>query len=266
MIQAEATFFWIALFAYLGATLFFSLNAALRKAWLSRLAQSILVAGFVAHTLAVAFRWAVTAHPPLVGMYEFVNSLAWAIVLIYLGLQIRFRTEALGLFVSPLAFVVIVVASLFPRTPTEQLIPSLQSYWLQIHVSMAVLGEGTFAVAFASSVMYLLRRSNRLHAPSPEALDDLTYKAILLGYPLFTLGALFAGAIWAQIAWGSLWSFDPKQVGSLIVWLVYSAYLHTRFSLGWSGARSAWLSIAGFLCAVISFILNLILPGLHAFP
>jgi cytochrome c-type biogenesis protein CcsB len=262
----ETSLFWIALFSYLGATLLFSLHLTFKKAWFSHAAQVILLAGFASHTLAMAFRWIFSGHPPLIGMYDFANSLAWVIVFFYLGVRIRFGLEILGLFVSPLAFAVIVIASLFPSNPGEQLIPVLQSYWVKIHVAMAVLSEGTFAVAFASSTMYLLRRFNRLKAPSLEVLDDLTYKAVLLGYPLFTLGGLFAGAVWAQMAWGSLWSFDPKQVGSLAVWLVYSAFLHTRFAFGWSGARSAWLSIAGFLCAVVSFIVNLFFPVLHVFP
>jgi cytochrome c-type biogenesis protein CcsB len=113
----------------------------------------------------------------------------------------------------------------------------------------------------------LLPVTSRFSARLPETqtLDSVAYKAIGVGYPLFTVGALFAGAIWAEQAWGSFWSWDPKEVGSLIVWLVYSAYLHARFVKGWTGVRAAVLSAAGFTCTILTFFANLILGGLHAY-
>ncbi len=96
-------------------------------------------------------------------------------------------------------------------------------------------------------------------------LDELSYKAVSLAYPLYTIGALFAGAIWAEQAWGSFWSWDPKEVGALIIWLFYSGYLHARYQRGWKGRRAAILAIAGFLMVVISFFGNYFFGGLHAY-
>ncbi len=265
MLGSDVTFFWIALFAYLGATVLFALEVGARTKRIGKVALVVLMAGFCSHTVALVIRTVATGHPPFTGMYEYASSLAWATVLFYLIFQLRRKGENLGVFVAPIAFAVIVVASLFPKEMEQQLVPALQSYWLQIHVSLAVIGEGAFAVAFATSVMYLVKMRGVRWLPSLDALDDLTYKAIVFGYPLFTLGALFAGAIWAWKAWGSPWGWDPKEVGSLVVWLIYSAYLHARFTAGWRGRRAAILSIVGFSAAIFTFISNLFIGGLHAY-
>lgn len=266
--MSDVTMFWFSLFAYLAATILYALFLAFKSKALSKTATVCMVLGFVAHTLAWVVRSIQAGHLPLTGMYEFAISFSWAIVLGYLIFQIWYRVEMVGAFVAMVAFAMIVVASLFPKDIERQLVPALQSYWLQIHVSLAALGEGIFAVAFASSVMYLLRKGplkNAENFPSLEILDEVTYKAIIIGYPLFTLGALFAGAVWAQRAWGSFWSWDPKEMGSLIVWLVYSAYLHARFTKGWTGTRAAILSITGFLLTLLTFLSNLVLGGLHTY-
>ena len=233
MLGNDVPFFWVSLFAYLIATLLYALDAANPGRWSGKAAFVVLTAGFVSHTAALLVRGFATGHPPFVGMYEYASCLAWATVLFYLVLQLRHRAQSLGIFVSPVAF--------------------------------AVIGEGAFAVAFASSVMYLLKLRGADRLPSLETLDDLTYRAIVVGYPLFTLGALFAGAIWAWKAWGRPWGWDPKEVGSLVIWLIYSAYLHARVTAGWKGKRAAILSILGFAAAIFSFISNLFVGGLHTY-
>ncbi|MBU1652263.1 cytochrome c biogenesis protein CcsA, partial [bacterium] len=98
-----------------------------------------------------------------------------------------------------------------------------------------------------------------------EILDEINYKAIALGYPLYTVGALFAGAIWAEQAWGSFWSWDPKEVGSLIIWLFYSGFLHARYQRQWRGSKAAILAVFGFLMVLLSFFGNYFFGGQHAY-
>jgi cytochrome c-type biogenesis protein CcsB len=265
MVVTDVAFFWVALFAYLGATVLYALDVAFTGKRFGTVAVAVLGAGFGFHTAALVVRSIAAGHPPFTSMYEYASCLAWATVLCYFILQFRRRARNFGIFVSPIAFAVIVIASLFPKDVDNQLVPALQSYWLQIHVTLAVLGEGAFAVAFASSLMYLFRMKGSQWMPSLEVLDELTYRAILIGYPLFTIGALFAGAVWAWKAWGTPWSWDPKEVGSLVVWIIYSAYLHARMTAGWRGKRAAILSIAGFAAAVFTFVSNLFIGGLHAY-
>ncbi len=98
-----------------------------------------------------------------------------------------------------------------------------------------------------------------------DLLDEINYKAIALGYPLYTVGALFAGAIWAEQAWGSFWSWDPKEVGSLIIWLFYSGFLHARYNRQWKGSKAAILAVFGFLMVLLSFFGNYFFGGQHAY-
>ena len=101
--------------------------------------------------------------------------------------------------------------------------------------------------------------------PNLKILDEISYKAISVGYPLFTIGALVFGAIWAHLAWGTFWSWDPKETGSLVVWLIYSAYLHSRYVKGWRGSRAAILAVLGFISALLTLVANLVLGGLHSY-
>jgi cytochrome c-type biogenesis protein CcsB len=162
--------------------------------------------------------------------------------------------------------IVLVIASLLPKEASKQLMPALQSYWFYIHVTLAALSEGAFILAAGAGIMYLFKRRNESgRLPSKEFLEELVSRSIRIGYPLFTVGALFAGAIWAQKAWGSFWSWDPKETGSLVIWLFYTLLLHQDVRGKWRGRSLAILSIVGLVLIIISFLGNLFLGGLHAY-
>lgn len=111
-----------------------------------------------------------------------------------------------------------------------------------------------------AAIQPLLRNTNA------DLLDEVTYRAIAIGFPVFTLGGLIFAAIWAQIAWDRFWGWDPKEVWALVTWFFYAAFLHLRLSRGWHGEKSAWLAVAGF--AIIMFnliVVNLVLAGLHSY-
>ena len=121
-----------------------------------------------------------------------------------------------------------------------------------------------FAVPFFV-LGYLLVGVLRNRIPELEVLDSLAYRTISLGFPIYTFGALISGAIWAHYAWGKWWSNDPKEVGSLIVWFVYAIYLHARYVKAWSGTQAAAAAVLGFLLAVLGFVGNSVLGGLHSY-
>jgi len=101
---------------------------------------------------------------------------------------------------------------------------------------------------------------------SAENLDEITYKSIAIGFPIFTLGGLIFGAIWADQAWGTYWSWDPKETWSLITWFVYAFYLHGRMLRGWRGKRVAIVAVVGFMAVIFTYLgVNLLLSGLHAY-
>ncbi len=256
---------------YLLAFVVFAVYGATRRGPVAKAATALLALGGVLHTVAIVVRWAAAGRVPFANMYEYANIMAWMAVLSYLIVAWRYRRPMVGVFVSPLVVVLIVSASLLPNEVQTQLVPALQSYWLPIHVVLAALGEGAFLVATAVSIMYLIVSRRRVKDAaaaggiSLETLDEINYKAIGIGYPLYTIGALFAGAIWAYEAWGSFWSWDPKEVGALVIWLFYTLFLHARYNRGWRGRKAAWMSVIGFVMILLSFFGNIFLGGQHAY-
>lgn len=269
MTTPDVHFFTASLWLYLGSFILFTAFFAWRRNLLGRIGAALLFAGGGFQTVGIGLRWNLAGHVPLSNMFEFASTMSWMAVVSFGILLWRYRKLVIGVFVAPLVFALVVAASLLPKELSQQLVPALQSYWLTIHVSLAALGEGAFAVAFAVSIMYLVTRRSGSgghgRLPSPDLLDEINYKAIAIGYPLFTIGALFAGAIWAHNAWGAFWSWDPKEVGSLIIWLFYTGYLHARLQRNWKGTRAAVMSILGFLMTILSFVGNLVLGGNHAY-
>ncbi|GIP20146.1 cytochrome c biogenesis protein CcsA [Paenibacillus sp. J22TS3] len=371
-----------------------------------RISFFISTVGLLGHLLYFGTRWAAAGRIPVSNMYEFMSFLSMMIMVAFTIVFIIYRKTLLGLFALPIAIIVMAYAAVFP-TEVQPLIPSLQSIWLYIHVTLAATGESFFAVGFAAAFMYLLRtvnfdgreKSDRrqrwwveftmfsivivigfivavfafrasgyqavfsseqvvaateaspevstksdtvvynmppivapynsktdsmqsflgmnsplLHAPSwiegvtagrklntivwsviagaiiyallrllvrrplgklvspllkgldPDDLDEISYRAIAIGFPIFTLGALVFAMIWAQQAWGRFWGWDPKEVWALISWLYYSAYLHLRLSRGFQGRKASWLAVLGFLVIMFTLVgVNLVIAGLHSY-
>jgi len=203
---------------------------------------------------------------------------AWTILLIYILIDLKYRQRSVGAFVVPFAFLGMAWAQLQLNDAIEPLVPALQSNWLTYHVITCFLGYAAFAVACGVSIMYLIKvgkeEKNASGSPvggilalfpSARILDDINYKSIMIGFPLLSLG-IITGAAWANYAWGTYWSWDPKETWSLIVWFIYAAFLHARFTRGWVGKRAAWLSIFGFAATIFCYLgVNLVLSGLHSY-
>jgi cytochrome c-type biogenesis protein CcsB len=155
---------------------------------------------------------------------------------------------------------------LLAKSEIRPLMPALQSNWMGIHVITYLIGYGAMALACFMSVLYLFFAKKKQAASSEMVyLDDLIYQLTLFGFPFLTIGMII-GSVWANVAWGSYWFWDPKETCSLITWLVYALYLHLRLLNGWKGVRSAYLSILGFLVTLFTFVgVNYILPGLHSY-
>ena len=208
-------------------------------------------------------------------MYEALVSVSWCTVLVFLVMEWKFKSDILGAFTFPLISIAMAYASLAPnvRDEIEPLIPALQSNWLTYHVLTCFLGYAAFAVSFGSSIAFLVknRKSKKLSDASPgvlpgtDLLDEIIYKANAVGFLLLGIG-IITGAIWANYAWGSYWSWDPKETWSLITWLIYAIFLHARFTIGWRGNRTAVLSIIGFCGVLFTFFgVNYVLSGLHSY-
>ncbi len=169
---------------------------------------------------------------------------------------------------TPLALLALAYASLSPEVDRSirPLIPALKSNWLVVHVMTCFLSYAAFAFSFVSAILFLTRSDARKSVLPPKAtLDEMIYRGVLAGMPLLTIG-IITGAFWAHFAWGSYWSWDPKETWSLITWIIYALFLHARLIRGWKGKKSAVLSIVGFLAVIFTFLgVNFILSGLHSY-
>jgi cytochrome c-type biogenesis protein CcsB len=272
--------------AYFASMVLFVVYLATRSRNIALGANVLAWGGFVAHTAAIGLRWYESyqvpggvGHAPLSNLYESVVFFSWTILFIYILIDLKYRQRAVGAFVIPFAFLGMTWAQLRLDDAIEPLVPALQSNWLTYHVITCFLGYAAFAVACGVSIMYLIKagkekaRSDDSPAggvlalfPSTRVLDDLNYKAIMIGFPLLSLG-IITGAAWANYyAWGTYWSWDPKETWSLIVWFIYAAFLHARFTRGWVGKKAAVLSITGFAATIFCYLgVNLVLSGLHSY-
>ena len=226
-------------------------------------------AGLAANTLAMTAHAVSAGRLPLTSGYEFLLDFAWGIVLLYLVFEFRTKIKIVGILVLPVAWAILgIIAVLMPASQkvTGPLMPALKSNWLTIHVVTVICAYGGFTLAFGLAFMLLWGK--RLYSAfhiDPNQLDRLCYRAIAFGFLLLTM-AIISGSIWAEKAWGSYWSWDPKETWSLVTWLIYGAYLHARKTREWQGRPAAVMAVAGFLAMLFTFFgVNYMLPGLHSY-
>jgi len=266
-------------FIYFLAFMGYLAGMVMNRAFLSRLGTYLSVLGFTAQTLAIILRWVESyelgmGHAPFSNLYESLIFFAWTLMFLYLILEWRTKNRTIGAFVTPLAFLAMAYASFSPNISShiQPLIPALKSNWLISHVITCFFGYAAFAISFGISIMYLLKRmdtedKNNLFLkliPSNAILDDLNYQMLVIGFLMLTLG-IITGSVWAHSAWGTYWSWDPKETWSLITWLVYASVIHTRLVKGWTGKKIAILSIMGFACVLFTYFGVNYLAGLHSY-
>lgn len=239
-----------------------------------RLATPTLSVAVILHGMAIVLRWIEARYAPLSNGFEAFSAYAWGLGLVYLLVGSLRRHTVLGLFVTPLALVSILVASVLPKR-IEPLVPVLQSHWLPIHVGVSFAAYAMFSLAFVAAIAYLLqmqalkqpaRRRWARQLPSLETLEILERRLAVVGLWLMT-GALVTGSLWAEQAWGVVWVWEPQQVASLITWLIYAFYFYARHSAEWRDRRAAWLLVCGFASVLMTFVgAELLLPsGRHNF-
>ncbi len=270
MLELENILFTLVMLCDFAAMVLYFLFIAVKREHLSRTAVLLQSLGLVLHTAALICRGIGAGRLPLTNQYEFATSFAWGLSLVSLIFVWKFRFPVLGAFSAPVTFLVIGYAAMQSREVRE-LMPALRSRWLFFHVSTVIVAYGAFGVAFVVSVIFLLR--GRLekgsfldaHIPGNEELDMISYRSAALGL-LFLTFTILTGAIWAERAWGSYWSWDPKETWSLVTWIVYAVYLHLRLRRGWQGKAAAAFAVVGFVCVLFTYAgVNTFLPGLHSY-
>ncbi len=228
-----------------------------------RVASIVLWVGFLCHTLVIAMQYLEVGHIPVQNLQETLSSFGWAVVGLFLMLQMKFNLMVLGALVAPLATLSVVIASILPRPPVE-IAPLFRGLWRTFHIGTLIVGNAAFAIAFLVGILYLIQEKaikdkkrgfffRRL--PSLKLLDSMGYSCLIAGFPMLTFG-IITGVIYAQMVHGQFWSWDPKEILAGITWLVYAALLHERLAVGWQGRRAAIMTIVGFVILLFTFFLR----------
>ncbi|MBW1798470.1 MAG: c-type cytochrome biogenesis protein CcsB [Deltaproteobacteria bacterium] len=239
-------------FVYFGSFMLYLFMMVNGREIFGRLATIVTAVGFAVQTMAIILRWVESyslgiGHAPFSNLYESLIFFAWTIILLYLF--------------SPNI-----------RSHIQPLIPALKSNWLISHVITCFFGYAAFGLSFGLSIMYLLKRldnDDRKNIflkliPQKGILDELNYQMVVIGFLMLTLG-IITGSVWAYSAWGSYWSWDPKETWSLITWLIYASVLHSRMVRGWKGKKIAILCFIGFSCVMFTYFGVNYLAGLHSY-
>ena len=240
-----------------------------------RIAVALTILAWVIHVAAVGLRAFAAGRVPWANLFEFTLTGTAIIVGVFLVAQIWRDVRFLGAFVTGVVVLLATLATVNFYVDVTPLPPPLQSAWLVIHVLVAMLATGFFAIGGGLSIVQLLqarRESGKATGmkflrsfPAADVLETTANRLVIVGFALWTF-TLMAGAIWAERAWGRYWGWDTKEVWTFIIWVVFAGYVHARATRGWRGSRSAWLAIIGFAAVIFNFtIVNLFFAGLHAY-
>jgi cytochrome c-type biogenesis protein CcsB len=239
-----------------------------------KVAMALTVVGWVLHVAADVMRGLAAGRVPWANMFEFSMTATAIVVGVFLVLQFWQDFRFLGAYITGFVLILLGLATVNFYVAVIPLPDALQSAWLVIHVFVASLGTGFYAVGAGLSIAQLLQSRRETTGkgpgflatlPSAEKLENLAYRVILVGFVFWTF-TLIAGAIWAERAWGRYWGWDTKEVWTFIIWTIFAGYIHARATRGWRGSRSATLAIVGFAAVLFNFtIVNLFFKGLHAY-
>ena len=248
---------------------------------LERVSLALAILGTLILAAGVIMRGIAAARVPWANLYEYSITGALILMMIYLVSVRSKEVRIMATFVVGFVLLVLGTAVSVFYVQVASLMPALQSYWLVIHVMVALLATGFFSLAAALSLAYLLKTANWVQNaktkgtenfraimgifPSKETLERLAYRFNISGFILWSF-TLIAGAIWAERAWHRYWGWDTKEVWTFIIWALYAGYLHANATRGWTGKRAVWLGLVGFAAVVFNFtIVNMFFKGLHVY-
>jgi cytochrome c-type biogenesis protein CcsB len=279
--------------ALLIATLFYWYKVVFSEKNKKNISLGLLITLFsnISLFFMLSSRWIYSGYFPLSNLYESLIFLTWGLTFIQLITEYKTKSQLIGAIASPVAMFTIAFASLSLPNDMKKaapLVPALKSNWLMMHVSVMMISYSTLILGSLLAILFLVlskgkevnlqgssisitnqyRENNELRVRNLtllESIDNLSYRIIGLGFPLLTVG-IIAGAVWANKAWGSYWSWDPKETWALITWLVFAAYLHARITKSWQGKKPAILASIGFIVVWICYLgVNFIGKGLHSY-
>ncbi len=269
--------FNLTIFLYLLSTFLYLGHLVHQKDFFSRWATWCMILAFSVHTLSLLYRFLVFGSLPFGSLPLSLSFYSWTLVGIFLLMLINFRIHVMGSFISPLAFIAVLIS--FSKgwsgvTTREPWSGILKSAWVPLHVTFSLIGDSLFALAFCAGILYLIQeyRLKKRKAlvrisslPSLETLDRVNFRCLTIGFPLLTVG-LIIGAIGAEYTLNIPWRYDPKVIWSVLTWFLYAGMIHARLIKGWRGKKAAILAIFGFIIVSFSYLgVNIFLTGYHHF-
>jgi cytochrome c-type biogenesis protein CcsB len=264
---------YFTLIAYFAATGLWLLYFLAQREGYYRAGAWVMAGGLACHTLALIQQVWISGSLPAASFGATLLLFAWALVAAFLLLIWRYPIKVLGALVAPLAALMVSGALILPQ-PQGAVSPLLQGFWLTVHICLTLTGYAALALACLGGILYLIQERQikgkqfgffYRRLPSLSQLDTLNSWCLTIGFPLLTAG-IISGSLYAQHTLGRFWSWDPKEVLTLIAWLIYAVLLHERLTVGWRGRRAALMAIGGFLVLVCTFVgANLWLTGYHSF-
>ena len=256
--------FFSGLVLYFTAMVGMFVAVVFKKEKLNQIAWYLLLAAAAAETLYLIIRGVKAGRLPMSNQFEFAASFSWGIAVILIFIHYRLRIEWVDSFGTAMAFLILSYAALQPREITE-LMPALRSAWFGFHIGSAAFSYASFLLAGAAGIRYILTYRKNPQDVHLEKMDYMIYRLIAVGLLLLTI-TILSGAIWAEEAWSSFWTWDPKEVWALITWILYAIFLHLRLGRKKSGVFSAWYAIIAVPVVLFTFVgVNTLLPGLHSY-
>lgn len=257
--------FFSALVLYFVCSVFQFIAAALKKEKFGSIAWIVFLIAFALHTGYLIARGIIAGRLPMSNQFEFATSFAWGISLLLIILRKKYDAEWITVVAMPAAALILSYAALQPME-IKELMPALRSVWFGFHIGSAAIAYAAFIIAGGASLRYLLlaRKEDPENAVKLHQMDYLTYRLIALGFLFLTI-TILVGAIWAEQAWSSFWTWDPKEVWALITWIVYAIYLHLHLRRK-NQKMLAWFAIIAVPVVLFTFVgVNNLMPGMHSY-
>lgn len=236
-----------------------------------RLAYRLMMAGFALHAGLVGYEFFKIGYFPAQNLHQTLLFAAWTLAGVFLVLKHKYRLNILGVYAAPLTTAIMIFALCVPSVAVAPT-PLFKSLWLVVHIVIIFIAEASLTLACGTGILYLIQehtiktKNNRFflkRLPSLEFLDRTGYTFIITGFTMLTIG-LITGFVYAQLVWGKFWSWDNKEIWSMITWLIYAALLHGRLVAGWRGRLAAIMAVVGFAALLFTFFgVNFLLEGHH---
>jgi len=294
LLKYEVIFHWIALIFYLFSFIFFVGSMTSGRERGAKVALWLLVAGLLAHTVALGVRWYAVGHGPYLKKSESFSAIAWTVLLMFLFLSNKVpRLRGIGIVVLPFCLLLMSLALVsnqwlsdflrqvleqgtmgagkdsFPKREILRPPPTFHGVWFVTHITSTVISLGTILISLGTAVLFLLktRKSEKefyRRLPSLDVIDAYSYQFAGLGFIFWTI-MIVTGAIWAEQAWGRYWGWDVMEIWSLITWLLLGIYLHLRRFFRWGGMKAAWFMIFCFFLSIMTiFALPFVAKTIHS--